>query len=43
MGPRPGAGISFADISLMERVSFVMKDGVVYKLNGSSWTGASLR
>jgi hypothetical protein len=24
-----------ADIGLMTRVSFVMKDGVVYKLNGS--------
>ncbi|MEA3133682.1 MAG: hypothetical protein QOG17_1528 [Gammaproteobacteria bacterium] len=28
-------GDPIADISLMTRVSFVMKDGVVYKLNGS--------
>jgi hypothetical protein len=24
-----------ADISVMKRVNFVMKDGVVYKMNGS--------
>ena len=28
-------GDPVADISVMKRVSFVMKDGVVYKLNGS--------
>jgi imidazolonepropionase-like amidohydrolase len=28
-------GDPIADISVMTRVSFVMKDGVVYKLNGS--------
>src|SRR3984957_19881475 len=30
-----GPGDPVADISVMKRVSFVMKDGVVYKLNGS--------
>jgi imidazolonepropionase-like amidohydrolase len=28
-------GDPLADISVMKRVSFVMKDGVVYKLNGA--------
>ncbi len=28
-------GDPIADISLMMKVSFVMKDGVVYKLNGA--------
>jgi len=27
-------GDPIADISLMKQVSFVMKDGVIYKLNG---------
>jgi len=30
-----GAADPIADISVMKRVSFVMKDGIVYKLNST--------
>ena len=32
----PPPGDPVADISVMKRVSFVMKDGIVYKLNSTA-------